>query len=486
MGKNSLEMMTKSDNFWYNMDDPTNTMVITAVLEFEGIIDINKFRELWEEKIMTYNRFKQKVVFPFGRLGPAFWKDDPYFDINAHLTRVALPFPGTRDILQRMISELTSTQLDKNKPLWHIHIIENYNETDSVLFIRFHHSIADGIALVRLLLNTTTPEPNLSVKGKNRSIKINTEPEDSSILQKIFNFMVNPIIFTMNAMKAAVSVTGKIAETAIDEGLMVLADPSYAFKMINLFKEIAIESSLTLGRLALMPNDAQTALKGKVGVQKSVCCSEPFPVSDIKKIGRHFDATINDILMSSVAGALRKYFQEKNDDLDDAEFRVAIPVNIRPFIPEIELGNKFSLVFLKLPLFIDDPIERLNEVKNRMTAIKGSTEPFISYQALKGLGALPAKLTKLGAQIFNKKITGVLTNVPGPRQHLYLTDKKMTNQIFWVPRGGNASIGISIFSYAGNVTLGVCTDTGLAPDPQKITDYFFEEFNELSKLIDTE
>jgi WS/DGAT/MGAT family acyltransferase len=209
-------------------------------------------------------------------------------------------------------------------------------------------------------------------------------------------------------------------------------------------------------------------------------------VASVKEIGGYFRCTINDVLMAAVSGALRRYLLDRGDDLDDAELRVAIPVNVREMTEEIELGNQFSLVILSLPVSLDDPVVRLRETRKRMRTIKESADAFVGFQVMKIMGIPPKGITKKGAEFFASKFTAVLSNVPGPRQPLYFTDKQIKNMMFWVPRSGDVAIGISILSYAGSVTLGIASDTRIAPDPEKITDYFNKEFSQLLHLAKTD
>ena len=206
----------------------------------------------------------------------------------------------------------------------------------------------------------------------------------------------------------------------------------------------------------------------------------PMPLTSIKEIGGYFRCTINDVLMAAVSGALRRYLLERGDDLDDAEVRVAIPVNVRPESMDVELGNQFSLVILSLPVNMDDPVRRLRETRKRMRSIKESAEAFVGFQVMKIMGIPPQALSRKGARFFASKFTGILSNVPGPRQPLYFTDKMIKNMMFWVPRSGDVAIGISIISYAGNVSLGIATDTRVAPDPEKITEYFSDDFSQFT------
>ena len=464
-----LEPMSSIDSFWLSMDEPTNLMVITGIMEFDEMLDFSSLRALFEKRLLCYDRFRQRVVWPTSKLGRPFWDEDPNFDIRNHISRVALPTPRDKATLQRMISDLSIIPLDKTKPLWQIHLIENYGQ-GCVLFARIHHAIADGIALIRVLLSMADTEPNLSY------LSTDDTGEEESVRQQKRQSGLN--LF----MRAALNTTVKTTGFVYDEVMKTIAAPSHLPKMAKLYGEIGLESSTVLTKLALMPSDSKTSLKGKLGAQKSVCWSSPMPLASVKQIGVYFRCTINDVLMAAVSGAIRRYLLEKGDDLDDAEVRVAIPVNVRPESFEIELGNQFSLVILSLPVNMDDPVRRLRETRKRMRSIKESAEAFVGFQVMKIMGIPPQALSRKGARFFASKFTGILSNVPGPRQALYFTDKRIKNMMFWVPRSGDVAIGISIISYAGEVTLGIATDTRVAPDPEKITEYFSEEFSHLLQL----
>jgi WS/DGAT/MGAT family acyltransferase len=455
------------------MDEPTNLMVITGVMEFDEMIEFSALRALFEKRLLCYDRFRQRVVWPTSQLGRPFWDEDPNFDILNHIIRVALPTPRDKATLQRMISDLSIIPLDKKKPLWQVHIIENYGE-GCVLFIRIHHAIADGIALIRLLLSMADLQPNRSFLrkgGKDKGESAKESKRRSGTVESLNLFM-----------RAAVNTSVKTTSFVFDEFIKTLAYPSHLPKLAKLYGEIGLESTTVLTKLALMPSDSKTSLKGKLGIQKSICWSPEIPLAKVKEIGGYFRCTINDVLMAAVSGAIRQYLLERGDYLDDAEFRVAIPVNVRSESTDVELGNQFSLVILSLPVNLDNPVRRLRETRKRMRTIKESADAFVGFQVMKIMGLPPKSLTKKGAKFFASKFTGILSNVPGPRQPLYFTDKKIKNMMFWVPRSGDVALGISIISYAGNVTLGIATDTRVAPDPEKITKYFSEEFSQLLQL----
>jgi len=165
------------------------------------------------------------------------------------------------------------------------------------------------------------------------------------------------------------------------------------------------------------------------------------------------------------------------------EMRAMVPINLRPQDEATTLGNQFSLVYLPLPVSLPTPFERLQDVKRHMDRLKTSPEPLVIYQILNLLGMLPGELADRTVQMFASKATAVLTNVPGPRQLLYLAGKPMRRILCWVPQSGQIGLGISIVSYAGGVTLGLAVDEKLVQDPGAIMDAFTVAFAELVTMV---
>jgi len=161
--------------------------------------------------------------------------------------------------------------------------------------------------------------------------------------------------------------------------------------------------------------------------------------------------------------------------------RASVPVNLRPLDAAHKLGNSFGLVFLTLPIGIADPIKRLKAIKKEMDELKRSPEALVAFGVLNVMGFAPVEVERLGLRFFGSKATAVLTNVPGPRESLYLGWSKVDRVMFWVPQSGRLGLGISILSYAGGVMLGVATDEGLVPDPERIVENFEKEFQALRR-----
>jgi len=182
-------------------------------------------------------------------------------------------------------------------------------------------------------------------------------------------------------------------------------------------------------------------------------------------------------LLAAVTGALRRYLEAQRQPTEGIDIRAIVPVNLRPPDDEEQFGNRFGLVFLSLPVGIRDPLHRLRVLKHRMDAIKNSPEAVVAFGILNAIGMTPTQVEAVITRIFGIKGTAVMTNVPGPRQLLYLAGKPLREMMFWVPAPANLGMGVSILSYAGQVIVGVATDTALVPDPDTIVTAFHSELD---------
>jgi WS/DGAT/MGAT family acyltransferase len=242
--------------------------------------------------------------------------------------------------------------------------------------------------------------------------------------------------------------------------------------------EIARELALALS----LSDDPDTVLRGRLGVSKRVAWAEPLDLEEVKAIGRAFDCTVNDVLMASVAGALRSYMMDRGEDVDGLTIRATVPVNLRPLEHAKKLGNHFGLVFLELPVGEDNPVRRLERVADCMHQLKGSRQAIVSYGLLAALGMAPMALQRTFLELFSRKATAVATNVPGPQMPLYLAGCKVRDMMFWVPQTGSIGLGISILSYEGKVHFGLIGDAKLVPDPDGVIRRFQPEFEKLLYL----
>src|SRR6202162_1364744 len=437
--------MASIDAAWLWMEDPTNLMMVTGVMALDGRIDLKRLLLLLDRRLKPFGRFHQRVLHPRPRGGLRHWEDDVKFDIRNHVSHVTLRARGGDDGLREMVSDLMSVPLDSSKPLWHMQLVDNY-QGGSVLITRVHHAIADGIALVRVMLSLTDEPPN--AKAPPAPVQ---PPPDSSLPLGWLPAMVG---------------------RGIASGQDLFAHPGKALGLAR----AGVHGAYRLGRMVALPSDPQTLFKGELGRPKRAAWSEAVPLEDFKAIGKAFGATVNDVLVAVATGALRRYMDNRRQPTAGIAIRASVPVNLRPLDQAHNLGNAFGLVFLTLPIGVVDPVQRVRAIKREMDELKSSPDAIVAFGALNLIGHAPVEVEQLGLRFFGSKATAVLTNVPGPRQPLYLEGREIDQVMFWVPQSGHLGLGISILSYNGRVRLGIATDAGLVPDPERIVENFKVEF----------
>ena len=460
----SGERMTKVDTAWLRMDSESNLMMIVGVWTLKPGIKYEDLCQRVQERLLKYNRFRQRVVED---TAGATWVEDSRFDIANHVTREKLPKHAkgqAQQALQKRMGELAMQPLDPKRPLWHFALVEDY-EGGSALMVRIHHCIADGIALISVtmsLVDGGAPPPERRRKEAPHGAE-----------DWIADTLIKPLTdITVRALGAAGDGAAK--------SLGMLRDPQKGMSGTLDLARLAYQVISDAAALAMMPDDSKTRLKGKPGRTKRVAWCEPIPLDEVKSVSKALNCSINDVLLSCVAGALGEYLKSLGDDVTGQEIRAMIPVNLRPLDQAYKLGNRFGLVPLVLPIGVENPIERVYEVRRRMNALKGSTQPLLAFGLLAVAGLLIKPAQEAMLNLFGKKTTAVMTNVPGPREKLKFLGSTLEQSMFWVPQSGDIGLGVSILSYGGGVQFGVITDTAMCPDPQKIIDEFEPEFAKLS------
>jgi diacylglycerol O-acyltransferase / wax synthase len=446
------------------MDSPSNLMMIVGVWSLKPSIKYEELCRRVQERLLKYNRFRQRVVED---TAGATWVEDTDFDIERHVLREKLPKHAkgrAQAALQDRVGELAVQPLDPKHPLWQMHLIEDY-EGGSALIVRIHHCIADGIALISVTMSL--------VDGGEAPPERKRKDAPAGAEDWIAQTLVKP--FTDMTVKAL----GAAGEGAV-KSLGMLRDPHKGIEGSIDLAKLAYQVLSDAAALALMPDDSKTRLKGKPAGNKRVAWCQPIPLDEVKAVGKALNCSVNDVLLSCVAGALGEYLTSLGDNVAGQEIRAMIPVNLRPIEHAYKLGNRFGLVPLVLPIGVENPIERVYEVRRRMNALKGSTQPLLAFGVLALAGLLIKPAQDAIMALFGKKTTAVMTNVPGPREKLKFLGSTLEQSMFWVPQSGDIGLGVSILSYGGGVQFGVITDTALCPDPQKIIDEFEPEFAKLS------
>lgn len=463
-GSNNRTPLSSIDTVLLRMEHPTHPMIVTGVLIFEAPLDFERLKALLQQRLLRLDRFRQRVRQTGLNGATPYWEEDPDLDLDAHLVRVTLNPPGDQTVLRELVSQLSSSPLDLSRPLWQFHLVEPYG-TGCALICRLHHSIGDGIALAHTLLSLTdadpdVPPPNNMIEGGRQDGRYPTQHREQSA-----------------------SPARKATRWMLQHGRQILADPAHARNLVHQ----GARGARALARMALRWPDPDSPFKGPLSPEKRVAWSEPVPLADIKVIGRGFGATVNDVLLAAITGALRQYIQGQETETDtssaqsgpNGDFRAVIPVNVRPPGAELTLDNQFGSIFVTLPLRITDPIDRLWEVKRRMDELKGSLEAPATFSLLNLMGLASPSLQDVAVKVLETKATAVVSNVIGPKESIFLAGVPLDSIIFFLPHTARLGLGMSILSYAGQVRLGVITDQGLAPDPERVVAGFHAEFDEL-------
>ncbi len=468
------ERMSKVDTAWLRMDSDVNLMMIVGVWLLRPGITREALLQRVNERLLKYPRFTQRVLED---AAGASWVKDRRFDINRHVVSDSLKArrgQTPQQALQARVAELAMRPLDRAHPLWQFHFIEQH-DGGSALIARIHHCIADGIALIAVMMSLVdggNPPPARRAKEAAPNGLLAAE-------EWLAGAVLKPLTgLTVKAIDAA-------GDGAI-KSLSLLADPQQGLnqtlggtlEVARLGGQLVSDAAA----LALMPDDSTTRLKGQPAGRKRVAWCDPIALDEVKAVSRAMGCTVNDVLLSCVAGAIGRYLREQGDDVDGQEIRAMVPINLRPMEQAWKLGNRFGLVPLVLPIGIANPVERLYEVRRRMSNLKGSLQPLLTFGLLSVAGLLikPAQDAMLG--LFGRKTTAVMTNVPGPAKKLKFCGATLDQTLFWVPQTGTVGVGVSILSYGGGVQFGLITDTALCPEPQRIIDAFAPEFDRLLTL----
>jgi diacylglycerol O-acyltransferase len=450
------------DNMWLNMDRPNNLMVIDGVMWFDETIDWDRLGPVLQRRLVDrYPVFSQRPVPPSTPSGMSHWEDDPDFDLSRHLRRATLPAPGDLDALQRYVENRMSVPFDHAHPLWEMTLLEGYGSGCAVVS-RFHHSLADGIALSQVLLSLTDASPTADLE------EAESPPQHASGLMGAARALRDQGLHAVSGGLHAVSM------------LPELADTSRAIDVLKLgWNTGMIADKLLLG------HNPQTPFSGEPGVAKRAVWSGPRVIADVKRVCRLTGATVNDVLVAAVSGAVNAYMLDHG--ADPVDITTMVPVNVRPPDQPLprELGNKFALVFLKLPTGVTAPLQRVAESKRRMDSIKVSPEALITFGLNRLIGHTEPHVSNRIISFFSNKAIGVTTNVIGPQDQRYLAGVPIIGVVSWVPGSGRQTLGVCIFSFAGTVRVGFKVDADTLPDAEKLVHAFDEDMDQLLRIAAT-
>lgn len=424
-----------NDAIWLQ-DSDANRMIIHGLYVTDRI-GLDEARAIFLERVVEadggrrYPRFRQRVVRARGRW---YWEEDPTFAVGRHMVRARV---GEWDVgrgawvtseqVQEYIAAIAHLPLPADRPPWRIEYIENFEDGASAFIVRIHHAMADGVAFVPIILSLmdAVPERPAARRGRPRSL-----------LSKAGDLLLLPV-----------------------------AIPAVLLER------------------ALWRADRHALHGARLGGHKRVAWTRRFPLDEVKRFKDAFGATVNDVLMALVSGAIGRYLQSSGSGAVPY-IHVSMPVNMRNLDDPLAMENRFAAVPLRLPSWPLDLPRRVASVKARLDALKQGHDPLAIYSAVNlMLAALPGGVSRRLLDFFANKCTSVVTNVPGPQQPLTLGGRRLRTLMFWVPQRADIGLGISILTFGGSVQIGVISDTSVLPEPGALVAAMEREFGELARHL---
>lgn len=489
------EPLSGADNAWRRMGTTTNLMSITGVLTFEEAVTYERLCDRLKERLLRFDRFKQHVGGRKRRLLRPYWEPVDGFDIHNHVYALSLPEPADQAAFERFVGKLMSRPLDERRPLWELYLVDNAGpEGGNVAVVRINHSVGDGFALLYVLLGLVD------------------NPEELEF--PIGGISAPPAPEGDQAAGSGSSTTGVAGEREMGDRTNE-ADPEDVEDSHTSGHESdnrisghesdnrpsgrgGVPGSDILGTvgtaaralktgydLLTRPDEPDTSLYGELGPTKRAAWSRRIDLSRVKKLGATHDVTVNDVLLATIAGAVRRVLEDRGEDTADLELSWTVPVNLKAMDARTEaMGNYFGLTFVPVPVGTRAFDERIDIVHERMDARKAGIEAFLLYKLLSIGGHVPESVQRRIMGVFERTATGIVTNVPGPTGTAKLAGSEIGDMIFWVPQANDQGLGISIMSYDGGVRIGVAADANLLPEPRVLTDAFETEFDTQVEQLD--
>lgn len=445
--------LRRLDRIMWDAEAPNSLTTISGMMVFKGTISKSKLIKVLEQRMMRFERFRRKVVFHLDR---PHWHDDHNFELKAHIKEINLPGKGTYRELQKCISALMGQPLDYERPLWEVHIISNYQEGTALLW-RLHHAVADGISLVKVIFS-------LTAFTARESMALPAPPEE----------------------KAAKTLSGDLmhllraGQMAFDEARQLMGHPETLSDSLHHYWETVKE----MGELITGTTVPKSIYKGKLGAAKKAAWSAPLPLESIRRISKHYHTTVNDVLVAMVGGAVRKHLMKHGQQPMEG-LKIVQPVSTRQSDGVNKLHNNFTWMSFDLPVHLRTARQRLAFVHERTAVLKPASEPVVLNELVHLVADFtPLALRQKLLEFLGAHIAGAITNIPGPRQAIFLAGKKVEDIVFWIPHTTHLGIGISLMSYDGKIYMGIVTDEGLINDPDAIVSYFRTELKQMGRAFE--
>lgn len=457
------------DSAWLALESPRNPLTITVLMRVEGLTE-PAFRDFLERYWLAWDRFRRR---PVEQTVGWCWEESEQFSLDEHLTCIDQPFTPAR--LQNWVSARLNQPLSPNLPRWHFWILP-HAEGGAAVLLRVHHCYADGMSLLGMFDRICTRKPD--------QLPQDFGYQDHRLKGQWSQWMTACLDVLQRGLSGPRQRGAAFPEKndEVDEFEPRVPGPAELWTMNGLRFINEVTGMIT------EPEDSPSALKRSLLGRRHCRWSSPVKLARFHRVAKVRGCSINDVLLSCVAAAMRGSMELSGSRLNQATVHAAVPVDIRRHLPVTlrpagnSPGNFFGTVFVPMPVDAGFPLERLYRIKHETRRLKRSWQPALAW-GLSGLASiLPGPLRQPIADLFFRKATAVVSNVPGTREPRYLAGCRVNEQMFWVPQAGEVGLGVSIVSYNGQVQFGVVADEAVLPDPDRFLTLCLDE---LALLTDT-
>lgn len=449
--------LTPLDSTFLYFEKAEQPMHVGGCMVYEGRISKEEVTALLAGRLHRLPRYRQKVVFPpFGLAHPT-WEDDPGFDIGHHVDEVTLSPPGDDRAMADVGGRVYAGMLDRRHPLWKLILVHGRSDGNTAMIWKVHHAMVDGVSGVDLtmVLNDITPTPEASPP---------------------------PAAWEPRPVPDAIALLQDAVRDRLTEAAQSFTDEAFRLLRPNEVGERArqLTGSLTSAMPSVLRPAPATPFNGPLSPERHFAWQE-LPFGEVRAIRGALGGTVNDVVLTVLAGALGRYLRSRGQRTDGVELRAMCPVSMRRPDERGALGNLVSIMIAPLFVGVADPIERLTAERQAMDRLKDQDQAGGIYSMTQLMNRVPASwqafagLFSMPQTLFNT----VSTNVPGPQIPLYLGGRRL---LTWVPLGICATgIGlfVAILSYHQKLTFGLTVDPRLVPDAWTLADCLRESFTEL-------
>jgi WS/DGAT/MGAT family acyltransferase len=449
MSRYAYDHLTFLDNSFLIMEGPNQPMHIAGTATFtggnliqaDGALDIDRIRDYAASRLHLIPRYRQRLAnLPLQ--GRPIWVDDPHFNIHYHVRHTALPKPGDERQLKRLAARIMAQHLDRSKPLWEIWFVEGLEGGDRFAMIsKIHHCMVDGVSSVDLL-----------------NVLLQLEPSDAIGESPDWLPRPAPTLFDLanEAVERATQWPRVLGET-VQQAVRDVQDPRSDLRArVRAFRDMFSTTIRTV---------SATPLNRPIGPHRRFDWLR-MPLSEIKAVKNALGGTLNDVVLATVSGAIRRFLERHRVNVDTLDFRVMAPVSVRSTDQRGTLGNRVSAWMVPMPLDARDPRDALTRISQTTGHLKESKEA-MGAEVLSEVGEwTPSTLLSLASRMVMRALPFnlVVTNVPGPQLPLYLMSARMLDNYGLIPLTDYLCLGIVLFSYDGQLCWGFTCEWDLLPD----------------------